>query len=219
MEGQSSHMTSQKTHKSRTTSDGVPGKPRKSPTTKDTEAPATNALISIAEAIAQGIPPSPVKEQWRRTPDSPTYKLFQKIVILKEAGATSEYVAKKLKKSAGYIDNVMWLARKNGWLNDEDEPIDLEAELVLGIERKIVRNIDRALDGEMTNWQTHEMTLKAAAGRGIFKNYDKQEGGVVMTPIVAIKVVMPSIGESDQRVEIPDSMVGGVPAYIEGEVG
>lgn len=160
-------------------------------------------------------PPVEVAENqyWYRPPDSKARKMFEKIAVMREAGRNDEEIAKKLKTTAASVRQYVYLAKKNGWADDEGEPVDLEAELALNIDRKVVRNINHVLDGGMQNWQAHEMTIAAAKGRGIFKSHDKTESGPVGMPIVAIKVEM--VGATQPVVE---ANVGGVPAFIEGEV-
>jgi transposase len=157
-------------------------------------------------------------EWWYRPADSKARKIAEKIMVMRGAGHDDREIAKRLKSTENSVRQYVYLARKNGWLDKEDEPVDLELELAMSVDRKIVRNIDAALDGHMTNWQTHEMTMKAASGRGIFKNHEKTEGGAQQMQVVAIQIVMPAVGAGDQAVEIPDDMCGGVPAFAEGEV-
>jgi transposase len=160
----------------------------------------------------------PTKQWWFRKPDSKARKIAEKIAVLDAAGHDDKTIAKKLKTTNGTIHQYRYLARKNGWWDSEDQPIDLEVELALDVERKVVRNISASLDGQMTNWQTHEMTIAAAKGRGIFKNHEKSEGSQAVMQAVAIQVVMPAIGAGDQMPEIADAMWGGVAAFEEGEV-
>lgn len=164
-------------------------------------------------------PEPPHKQWWWRRPDSKARTLMQRIVVMDAAGLKDADIAKKLKTTPATISTTRYIAKKNGWLTtDEDGDtavIDLETELAMNVDRKVVRNIDAALDGHMTNWQTHEMTIAAAKGRGIFK------GDAVKTPdgelsVVAIQVIMPTIGASDQV--IVEGSIGGTPAYVEGEV-
>lgn len=161
----------------------------------------------------------PAKQWWYRPADSKARKIAEKIVVMREAGRSDADIAKKLKTTEGSVRQYIYLARKNGWLGDDDEPVDLELELALTTDRKVVRNISASLDGQMTNWQTHEMTIAAAKGRGIFKNHEtgKQDQGPAMQ-VVAIQVVMPPVGAGDQQRQITDGEMGGVPAYIEGDV-
>jgi len=138
---------------------------------------------------------------------------------MRAAGRTSHEIAKKLGRTEAAIRQLVYVGRMNGWLDDQDEPVDVEAELAINVDRKVVRNINHALDGGMTNYQTHEMTLAAAKGRGIFKTHEvtKQDGQAPLS-VVAIQVVMPSVGAGDQMPDITEDQMGGVPAYIEGEV-
>lgn len=161
----------------------------------------------------------PEQQYWFRTRESKTFKTFQKIVVMREAGRPDADIAKRLNTTAPSVSQTMWIAKKNGWLDADGEEVDVEAELAINIDRKIVRNISASLDGEMTNWQTHEMTMQAAKGRGMFKNHEvsKGEGGQQLQ-VVAIQVVMPPIGAGDQMPEIREDQMGGVPAYVDGEV-
>ena len=137
-------------------------------------------------------------------------------MVMRAAGRDAAYIAKKIGTTEGTVRQLVFLARKNGWLDENDEPIDLETELALSVDRKVVRNIDASLDGQMTNWQTHEMTIAAAKGRGIFKTHEKTESQSQSLSVVAIRVEMPPVGAGDQQ--ILEQNVGGVPAYIEGDV-
>lgn len=165
-------------------------------------------------------PAAPEKQWWYRPADSKARKLVEKIVVMDAAGHTSKEIAKRLHTTEASVNQYRYIGKKNGWLKVDDESgelevVDLEAELAMNVDRKIVRNIDASLDGQMTNWQTHEMTIAAAKGRGIFKNNDKAEGITAM-PVVAIQVVMPAVGAGDQKVN--EDNIGGTPAYVEGEV-
>lgn len=165
-----------------------------------------------------GVPTERPEDQWWfRLPDSKTRPVAAKIMVMRAAGHKSDSIAKKLGMTENSVRNTVYIARKNGWIDDNDETVDLEADLALTVERKIVRNISASLDGGMTNWQTHEMTIAAAKGRGIFKNHEvsKNDGAASMA-VVAIQVVMPPVGVGDQGVD--ESALGGTPAYIEGDV-
>lgn len=119
-------------------------------------------------------------------------------------------------KNVRYVE---WVARKNGWLDENGDAVDVvdvEAELAFNIDKKIVRNISSSLDGQMTNWQTHEMTMAAAKGRGMFRNHEPGSGQSQQLPIVAIQVVMPPLGAGDQVVK--EENISGVAAYLEGDI-
>ena len=223
-----------KTHKSRKTE--VESKPRRSPlpgkaapadtsgsslvltsvspSSDATEAPATTAVGS-PELFPVPTEVEDKKQSWYRSPDSKLRPQSAKIAVMRAAGSPVADIAKRLKTSEANIRFVEYIARRNGWYDEDDEPVDLEAELAINIDRKIVRNISASLDGQMTNWQTHEMTIKAASGRGIFKSGDKQQD-VPQMQVVAIQVIMPPVGVVDQQ--IVEANTGGTPAYLEGEV-
>lgn len=175
---------------------------------------------AVRDAVAEFDQPKELpahKQSWYRPADSKARKLVDKIVVHRAAGRSDAEIAKLLKTTEQSIRQYVYLGKKNGWLDGEGEPVDVEAELAHNIDAKIVRNISASLDGQMTNWQTHEMTIAAAKGRGMFKNHEKNEGSVVMAP-VAIQIVMPPLAENQQRMDIPENMLGGTPAFVDGEV-
>lgn len=233
--------STRKSHKSRKTTAQKPGKPdipvmseggpSSAPlTTAEPSAPIPlqnplalalrNRLAKDDKASAEPgrtteiISPEPKKQWWYREPDSKTRKLAEKVVVMRAAGRQDAEIAKRLKTTAPTIRQAVYVARKNGWLDDNDEPVDLEVELAMDVDRKVVRNVSASLDGQMTNWQTHEMTIAAAKGRGIFKA-DAGKAVDASMPMVAIQVIMPPVGADDQRVR--EDEMGGVPAYIEAE--
>lgn len=209
-----------KSHKSRKTEPGTAPAGGPSSTALATLQPSDPpTLLPAVEGATPAVAPPAARQWWYRPADSKARKIVEKIVVMREAGRTSAEIAKLLKTTKGSVDQYMYIARKNGWLDAEDEPVDIELELALNVDRKIVRNIDSSLDGNMTNWQTHEMTIAAAKGRGIFKNHEvaKNDGASGQLPVVAIQVVMPPLGAGDQLPQVDESQMGGVPAFIEGE--
>lgn len=160
----------------------------------------------------------PKKQYWFREPGSKTRKLFNQILVMRMAGREDRDIAKKLKTTEANVRQTVYIGRKNGWMDEDGEPVDLEAELAVNIDRKIVRNIAHTLDGGLVNWQTHEMTIAAAKGRRIFKSESAPSDTAQLPPIVAIQVIMPTIGAGDQMPEIGDDQMGGVPAYLDAEV-
>lgn len=220
-----------KSHKSKKSG----GKPRRSPssgpstalTKAQGSAPDTSRPLSFGQAkdvadasIDTGIiQEEPAKQWWYRKPDSKARKLAEKIAVADAAGLPDKEIAKKLKTTEGTIKVTRYLAKKNGWWDSEDEPIDLDTEMALSAERKAVRNLNAGLDGKMTNWQTHELTMATLKGRGLLRNHEaaKSDQGASVG-MIGIQIIMPPMGAGDQKVEIPDTMVGGVPAFIDGEV-
>lgn len=165
----------------------------------------------------------PQKQWWWRPTDSKARKTAEKVLVMRTAGRDDKEIAKKLKTTEATVRQYAYLARKNGWWRENEEgveeTVDVESELALNIDRKVVRNISASLDGQMTNWQTHEMTIAAAKGRGMFRNHDvvKNEGGLQLQA-VQIQVIMPPVGAGDQLPQIDEAQMGGVPAYVEAEV-
>ncbi len=183
------------------------------------------ALVGqVAEKIAAedgltGVPEEvPKKQWWYAPPDSKVRKHFEKILVMETAGHEDKAIAKRLKTTVGSIRQYRYMAKKNGWVSGDGELVDLETELAMNIDRKIVRNVSASLDGQMTNWQTHEMTIAAAKGRGHFKTHEVSKNDGAAMQMIGVKIIMPPLGAGDQRVEISDSTCGGTPAYVEGEI-
>ena len=173
-----------------------------------------NAGVSVQEG-ATPIPQEDPKQQWwYRTPDSKARPKFDKVMVMRAAGRDDKFIAKKLGTTVGTIYQIVYLGRRNGWCDDNDEPIDLEADMALTVDRKVVRNINASLDGQMTNWQTHEMTLELMKRRKVVNNVEEGAQSQQL-PIVAIQVIMPPVGERDQHVA--EGSIGGTPAYVDGE--
>jgi predicted transcriptional regulator len=221
-----------KSHKSRKTEKKAPS-PKVDATAKPSRSELPGALVAIPPtgdpAATSQLSPvilplpeaqEPKKQGWYRPPDSKARKLVDKIVVHREAGRSDAEIAKILKTTEASVRQYVYIAKKNGWLDDEGAPVDLEAELALNIDAKVVRNIAASLDGHMTNYQTHEMTLAAAKGRGMFKSSEAAATSAASLPVVAIQVIMPTIGAGDQMQmqQIAEDQMGGVPAYIDGEV-
>lgn len=175
---------------------------------------AAKMAIVAAVDVPRELPPE--QQAWYRKPDSITRKKAEKIAVMRAAGRKVDDIAKRVGVSPGRVRVIEYLARKNGWYDADDEPVDLEAELAYNTDRKIVRNINASLDGQMTNWQTHEMTIAAAKGRGVFKNHDTAAAPEQGMQVVAIQVVMPVIGAGDQQVD--EDNIGGTPAYLDAAI-
>ena len=197
-------------------------------TVDTTSTPVENPLGALlksaqekgGDSVDTGIPTEdPKKQWWIRKPTSPIRKKAEKIAVMRAAGHKDAEIAKRLKTTAGTVQQMMFLARKNHWLDDDDEPVDLELEMAMTVDRKVVRNLNASLDGQMTNWQTHETTLAAAKGRGHFKTHEvsAKESGQGMS-VVAIQVIMPPVGAGDQKPEVREDQMGGAPLYLEGDL-
>lgn len=231
---------SRKSHKSRKTGATTPPASSPSSTALATQPlpslPITveEALKLVAEKVDTGekskttseeardtgiIAPKPEKQWWYRPADSKARKYAEKIAVLDAAGHRDEAIAKRMHTTEATIRQYRYLAKKNGWMDDEGNTVDVEAELAMDVDRKVVRNISASLDGQMTNWQTHEMTIAAAKGRGHFKSHEvsKVDGAQGMS-VVAIQVIMPPVGAADQMPEIREEDMGGLPAYVDGEI-
>ncbi len=218
--------TTSKSHKSRKQSAGVDAAEAAStalaaiPPTGGAAKNVPNLTPDDTEPVSTPQELPAIKQGWYRAPDSKVRLLVNKIVVMRQAGRKDEDIAKRLGKRVQTIANSMYIGRKNGWLDADDDTVDVEAELAINIDGKIVRNISASLDGRMTNWQTHEMTLAAAKGRGMFKSGEGKGDASTANqlPVVAIQIVMPVLGAGDQMPEVKEDQMGGTPAFLEGEV-
>ena len=215
-------ITTSKSHKSlKTEGESKPRLPGKAAPADTLDSslvvsPSSDVPVTTAPGPSD-IPAELPREQqaWYRKPDSKLRPQSAKIAVMRAAGHPIAEISKRLKTTDPNVRFIEYIARKNGWYDADDNPVDVEAELAFDIDRKIVRNISASLDGQMTNWQTHEMTIKAASGRGIFKSGEKTSE-VPQMSVVAIQVIMPPIGVVDQQ--IVEANTGGVPAYVEGDI-
>ena len=163
--------------------------------------------------------PQPVRREdqpWYRPADSKFRKQSEKIAVHRAAGRKAPEIAKRMGTTEGNIRHIEYIARKNGWYDDDGEPVDLEADMAMSIDRKLVRNIDASLDGQMTNWQTHEMTLELMKRRKVVSDVEQGADPHTGLSVVAIRIEMPAIGAGDQV--FAEENVGGTPAYLEGDI-
>ena len=183
-------------------------------------APDSQALEPKVDVVIPilGIP-TPVRREdqpWYRPTDSKFRKQSEKIAVHRAAGRKAPEIAKRMGTTEGNIRHIEYIARKNGWYDDDGEPVDLEADMAMSIDRKLVRNIDASLDGQMTNWQTHEMTLELMKRRKVVSDVEQGADPHTGLSVVAIRIEMPAIGAGDQV--FAEENVGGTPAYLEGDV-
>ena len=239
-------MSTAKSHKSKQVQTNIAGGPSSTQRAADPASPTLeNSLVAIlmgtpsdsvspeerAELLAEvgevqremNAPKElrPEKQPWYRPADSKMRPKAIQIVAWRAAGHDDKAIAKKLNTTETTIRNCLYIARKNGWLAEGDVPVDtdIEDELAVSIDRKIVRNISASLDGQMTNYQTHEMTIAAAKGRGIFTERSKTDTTIQATGLVQIQVVkVAGVDVQEQMKAIPADQMGGVAAYLEGEV-
>lgn len=157
--------------------------------------------------------------RWERPSNSKQKAKVAQILIHKANGKKGPEIAELMGTTEGYVRHLLWLAGKNGWFTEEDL-VDPAERLVYDTSHKIVRNINKALDGEELKPGQQEMTIEAAKGIGLWKNHSavKQEG-VMQIPVLAIKVELPPTGDAPPAPS--REFAGGTPAYgaiTEGEI-
>jgi len=120
---------------------------------------------------------------------------------LRGQGLNNTEIAKQLGyKSVTSVTNLLYEAGRRGWFLTPD----VEDHLVYLTSHKIVRNIDKQLEGKDLTPQQQEMTIVAAKGRGLFRNYEggKSEGAApslilgVKIEVVDPRSVLPTVDKS-----------------------
>lgn len=161
-----------------------------------------------------------VKPRWQRPADSKVRQRVKRVLALKLAGWTHAEIAKKFKVKEGTIGTWLRLASRNGWLSPEGEFLDPAEELAYVTAHKIVRNVNKALDGEDLTKQQHEMTIEAAKGVGMFKQHQAiKNDGPALPTMVAVRIEFPPGIDPSAPPQLPEGgIAGGAPAYIEAEV-
>lgn len=172
---------------------------------------------SLPTAINTDVLIHPALPRWKRAHDSKSRKMVARILVLKLAGRKTSEIAKKLDTSADTIRHYLWLAGKNGWLTeDKMSLVDPSEQLAFGAAQKVVRNINRSLDGQFMMPQQFEMTIETAKGIGLFKNHTAAKiEGTMQVPSLEVNITMPA-GAANYEAPSQGSL-GGTPAYIEGE--
>ena len=133
---------------------------------------------------------------------------------MREQGLANAEIAKQLGYThANSISNLLYLAGKNRWFLTPD----IEDHLTFVTVHKIVKNVDKQLDGKDLTPQQQEMTIAAARGRGLFKNYEatKHEGPPASL-VLGVKIEV--VSNEKTAKELPAGGASGTPNYIEGQV-
>ena len=188
--------------------------------TKTTKRMPTKGISKVSSAAL--IPPS---EQIERTLPTPhalpkachtiQRQKANQAMALKAEGVSYEEIAKAIGyKNAHGVADLLYDAGKKGWLAATP---DVDAHLTYITAHKIVRNVDKQLDGEDLTEQQHKMTIAAARGRGLFKQYEEGKAETSQGQmLLAVKVEI--VGEKTDIKSLPAENVGGRPAYLEGQV-
>jgi hypothetical protein len=182
----------------------------------DTPTESVELPDNDSQTLMVNPPPKPKKPFWYRPPDSKARKKFEKIAVMRAAGKSDHDIGKRMDMSEQSVRQIVYLAKMNGWSNADGEPVDLEVEMALNVDRKLVRNLNHALDGGMTNWQTHEVTLELMKRRKVVSDVQDIATNQALPSMVAIQVVMPPLSAEQQT--IIEANVGGIPAFQEAEI-
>lgn len=202
----------------------------RSSTRKPAEQPVPvppEATAEVASAVGAPLPlpqpgqPStpPQHPSWQRPKHGAAYHKVAQILIHKAAGLRTAEIAAAMDTTENYIRHLLWLAGKNGWFTEQDL-VDPSEQLAFDISHKVVRNISEALDGKELTQGQHDMTIKTAAGIGLFKNHSaiKNDQPMIM-PVLSVRIEGGPVAGTTVTALPEGSEMGGVPAYAEeGEV-
>lgn len=155
------------------------------------------------------------KQRWIKLPAKSKIKAkVAAIVSLKVQGFTTEEISTQLNLKPASVRQYMWIAGKNGWLTTHD-PNDVAENVLV---HRAVSNLEELLHARniITGLPDREVTLETVKGLGIFKDYSKQqEAPNQQANVLTINFLTPPSGPLP-TVRLDN--VGGVPAYVEGEV-
>lgn len=184
------------------------------------------------QSVASSLPPAPqdeahsppipqlvpkVKPVWKLARNSVVRKKALLIVAMKAEGLTHAQIGEKLNISTGSVSQYLYRANQAGLLRDkktgESLLIDPKDRIDIDIGQRVVRNLTEMLNSDDDEIRK-EVTLEVAKGT-LFKHYDKDKAAPMPSMnVLQVKIEMPETGGSVIR----DGSIGGVPAYVEGEV-
>jgi transposase len=139
------------------------------------------------------------------SPNSARSRILQYITYRAE-GLDGKAIAERMGMKYATLRTMVYKASKEGWLKFTDPTERFQNQIV----PKVVDNIEHWIDKK-----DKTMTIEAAKGSGIFKNYQaiKVEGQAPMT-VLALKIEPAPGGNA----KVLTGHVVGVPKAIEGEV-
>lgn len=172
--------------------------------------PSTDASLVPAPPA----PPAKRKFDWRRPPNSKVRKTALQIVALRLRGMSDEDIAPIVGlKNPRAITQYLWLAGKNGWLDDIEETSPKDR-LDYSAMHKVVRNMERALDSEDPE-RADKMAVEIAKGT-LFKSYDT--AGAQQAPPLGALMINIQMPEGVPMQTIREGTTGGIPTVIDAEV-
>jgi transposase len=139
------------------------------------------------------------------SPNSARARILQYITLRAE-GLAGKEIAERIGIKYATLRTMVYRASQEGWLKFTDPTERFQNQIV----PKVVDNIEHWIDKK-----DKTMTIEAAKGAGIFKNYQaiKVEGQAPMT-VLALKIEPAPGGNA----KVLTGHVVGVPKAIEGEV-
>ena len=138
-------------------------------------------------------------------PDSARSRILQYITLRAE-GLKGQEIADRIGIKYATLRTMVYKASKEGWLKFTDPTERFQNQIV----PKVVDNIEHWIDKK-----DKTMTIEAAKGSGIFKNYQAiRVEGQAPTTVLALKIEPVAAGQT----KVTSGHVVGVPKMIEGEV-
>lgn len=140
-------------------------------------------------------------------------KKAQQIVALRIAGHSRDDIALLLNIKPASVNQYMYVAGKNGWLETEDPNDELEYNLA----HKVVGNLDELLTHRnVLGLPDRETTLETAKGIGLFKVHDGRNDAPQQQNVLSIVIETPGNGNGNLP-RVRAGTTAGVPAYVDGQ--
>lgn len=138
-----------------------------------------------------------------------------KILALRATGMDDKAIADTMGLSAQTIWNYCYIAGKNGWTETFANAKD---QIEFAIMPKVVREIEAGLDdrhrNEKTGLQVATAVALKVAEMTIAKRFEQTSSAQPISNVIAIRIEQ----APGMTVDVREGNIGGVPAYVEGEV-
>ena len=146
------------------------------------------------------------------SPDSTIRSKALHICALRVSGLSEEDIAKAMNLKPRTLSAYVYIAGKNGWLQQAGLFADARDEIDYTVIHKAIENLRGLLDSADPE-QKERVTMKTLEGT-VFKTYDAQKGSAAPpSTMLAIKIEMPPAGTAPVR----EDAIGGLPAYVDAE--
>ena len=190
---------------------------RVSPASLPPQGPGVDADTSTSTPVSSTeVTPVPKKPFWDVGKDSVIYERAMKVLAMRMAGIGDKDIADTMGLSMQTIWNYCYIAGKNEWVPEFGNAKD---QIEFRILPKVVRNLEAALDDNTRHVTSglkvkDQVALQIAEGT-VFKKFEQADASQApISNIIAIRIEQVGGGTTEVR----EGNIGGVPAYVEGEV-